>query len=173
MKKFLALFITVVLNTSCDDGEITLKSFNFENQSVQKCSTKPIVLKTNDEELLLINFTNDSDYEAAFLGEETGDTPRVFPISSSIQVIYRKYSANVNYQTTICSDLPPATPTVKKEWTASGGNIIIETNNIYDTDGVTVIEFTHNITFENINFEGSEDSFSFTSYIFGDFTTPN
>lgn len=171
MKKFFGLIIAVILTTSCDDGEITLKSFDFENQSVQKCDTKPIVLKTKNEELLLINFTDDTNYNDAFLNEETGDTPRVFPISSSIQVIYRKYSANVNYQTTICGDLPPAIPTVTKEWTASGGNIVIETNTIYDTDGITPIGYTHNITFENINFEGSEDSFSFTSYIFGNHTT--
>lgn len=171
MKKAIGLFFLVISTVSCDDGEITLQSFDFENQTIQKCDTKPIVLKTKNEEVLLIKFNNETDFEAAFDDVETGDTPRIININSSNQVIYRKYSSNVNYETVICSDLPPATPTVSKEWNATGGTMIVETNYLYDTDGVTIIGSTHNITFENISFSSGEDSFSFVSYIFGNYET--
>ena len=36
------------------------------------------------------------------------------------------------------------------------GKILIETNELFDTDGVTIIGYTHNITFENGNFSNWE-----------------
>ncbi len=169
MKKVFGLIIALLLVTSCDDGEITLQSFDFENQAIQKCSDKTILLKTKNDELLLISLP-EATFNTAFDNSSTGSTPRTITINSSNEVIYRKYSGNVS-SNTICDELPPATPTVSKEWTTSGGTIVIESNPLYDTDGITEIGYTHNITFENIIFSSSEESFSFTSYIFGDFET--
>lgn len=169
MKKVFGLIIALLFLNSCDDGEITLQSFDFENQAIQKCITKPIILKIKNDELLLISLPEDT-FNTKFDNSPTGDTPRTISINSTNKVIYRKYSGNVS-STTICDELPPATPTVSKEWTTSGGTIIIESNALYDTDGITITGYTHNITFENIIFSSSEESFSFTSYIFGDFET--
>lgn len=169
MKKVFGLIIVLLLSTSCDDGEITLQSFDFDNQIIQKCSDKTILFKTKNEELLLISLPQ-ATYDSAFDNTETGDTPREVTINTSNKVIYRKYSGTVS-STTICSDLPPATPTVSKEWNATGGTMIVETNYLYDTDGVTIIGSTHNITFQNISFSSGEDSFSFVSYIFGNYET--
>ncbi|BCY28865.1 hypothetical protein [Flavobacterium okayamense] len=169
MKKVFGLIIALLLSTSCDDGEITLQSFDFDNQIIQKCSDKTILFKTKNEELLLISLPQ-ATYDSAFDNTETGDTPREVTINTSNKVIYRKYSGTVS-STTICSDLPPATPTVSKEWIATGGTMIVETNYLYDTDGVTIIGSTHNITFQNISFSSGEDSFSFVSYIFGNYET--
>lgn len=169
MKKVFGLIIALLFLNSCDDGEITLQSFDFENQAIQKCSDKTILFKTKNDELLLISLP-ETTFNTAFDNSPTGDTPRTVAINSTNKVIYRKYSGNVS-STTICDELPPATPTVSKEWTTSGGTIIIESNALYDTDGITITGYTHNITFENIIFSSSEESFSFTSYIFGDFET--
>jgi hypothetical protein len=169
MKKFFTLIIAVILTLSCDDGEITLQSFDFDNQSIQKCSTKSILFKTKNDELLLISLP-EATFNSAFENAETGDTPREININTSNKVSYRKYSGTVS-STTICSDLPPATPTVSKEWNASGGTIVIESNPLYDTDEITIIGYTHNITFTNISFSNGEESFSFVSYIFGDYET--
>lgn len=169
MKKFFGLIIAVILTTSCDDGEITLQSFDFDSQPVQKCSDKNLLFKTKNDELLLISLP-EATFNSAFENVETGDTPREININTSNKVLYRKYSGTVS-STTICSDLPPATPTVSKEWNASGGTIVIESNPLYDTDEITIIGYTHNITFTNISFSNSEESFSFVSYIFGDYET--
>ena len=106
----------------------------------------------------------------SFENSETSGTPREVVVNSTNKVIYRKYSGTVS-STAICNDLPPASPTVSKEWNASGGTIVIETNALYENDGVTINGYTHNITFTNISFSSGEESFSFISYIFGNYET--
>ena len=151
---------------SCDDGDITLQSFDFSSQSVQECTDNNLIFKTKNDELLLIDISEEN-----FPPEETPEgEPRVVTVSSVNQIIYRKYSANVT-STSICSDIPPAAPVVTKEWIATGGTILIETNIVYETDGVTINSYTHNIKFVNVNFASPEESFSFEEYLFGDYTT--
>jgi len=165
MKKFFALVLTIFL-FSCDDGDITLQSFAFETQSVQKCSDNNLIFKIKNDELLLIDIS-----ESNFVNTVTPDgTPREVSINSTNRVIYRKYSANLT-STTICSIIPPASPVVNKEWNATGGKILIETDEVFDTDGITIIGYTHNITFENVSFSNPDNTFSFTTYIFGDYET--
>lgn len=168
MKKIFFSFLIVFTLFSCDDGDITLHSLDFSSQSVQECSDKFIIYKMKNNELILIQLP-ESTFETAFTNEITGDTPRTVTISSTNIVLYRIYSDDVS-SSTICSDLPPATPTVINEWEANGGTIQIETNEILNTDS-EVTGYTHNITLLNVNFSGSGDSFSFESYIFGDYKT--
>ena len=165
MKKIIA-FIFCAFLFSCDDGDITLQSFNFEGQSVQKCADNNLIFKIKNDELLLIDIP-----ESNFVNVVTPDgAPREVIINSSNTVIYRKYSGNLT-SSTICNSLPPATPVVNKEWNATGGTILIETDERFDTDGTTLIGYTHNITFENVSFSNPENTFSFTTYIFGDYET--
>ena len=102
---------------------------------------------------------------------ETPDgSPRIVNVSATNQIIYRIYSGNVT-STNICATIPPATPVVEQEWNATGGTIEIITDALYDTDGVTLIGYTHNIKFVNVNFSGPSNSFSFTEYLFGNYET--
>ena len=59
MKKLLVLVAFVFTLNSCDDGDITLESFNFSNQQIQKCldDTKTFLYKVNDNELLFLNIS--------------------------------------------------------------------------------------------------------------------
>lgn len=165
MKKIVA-FIVCVFLFSCDDGDITLQSFDFDGQSVQNCTDNNLIFKIKNDELLLINIP-----ESNFVNVITpDDTPREVTINSSNSVIYRKYSGNLS-SPTICSSLPPATPVVTKEWIATGGTILIETDERFDTDGTTLLGYTHNITFVNVSFSNSDNTFSFTTYVFGDYET--
>lgn len=165
MKKVFALLLTFVI-LSCDDGDITLQSFAFESQTIQKCSDNNLIFKIKNEELLLIDIP-----ESSFDNTVTPDgVPREVIINSTNKIIYRKYSGNLS-STTICSILPPASPVVNKEWNATGGKILIETDERFATDGVTLIGYTHNITFENVSFSNPDNTFSFTTYIFGDYET--
>ena len=166
MKKLFVLVASVFLLQACDDGDITLESFNFDTVAVQNCSDNNLVFKINDKELLLLNIPTSS-----FVNVETADgSPRIVTVSSTNQIIYRLYSGNVS-STTICSTLPPATPVVKKEWNATGGTIEIITDALYAVDGVTITGYTHNIKFVNVNFSNSDNSFSFTEYLFGNYET--
>ena len=166
MKKLIVLVASIFMFQACDDGDITLESFNFDTVNIQKCSNNNLVFKINGNELLLLNIP-----ESSFLNEETLDgSPRIINISSNNQIIYRIYSGNIS-STSICSTIPPANPVVENEWITIGGSIEIITDALYATDGVTITGYTHNIKFKNVNFSGSTNSFSFTEYNFGNYET--
>lgn len=166
MKKLFVLVASVFMLQACDDGDITLESFNFDTVNIQECTDNNLIFKINGDEMLLINIP-----EASFANEETPDgSPRIVNISSSNQIIYRIYSGTVT-SNNICATIPPATPVVQDEWNATGGTIEIITDALYDVDGITVIGYTHNIKFVNVNFSGSSNSFSFTEYNFGNHET--
>lgn len=171
MKKLFGLLVCALLLSSCDDGDIVLQSFNFGTAAIQKCSDKEVVFKINGEELLLV------DIPAVYFPNEVTPegSPRIVTISSVNRVLYRKYSGTVT-NNTICSDIPPASPTVSNEWTAAnGGTIQIITTEKTTTDEVTgevtVTGYNHQIKFINIQFVGSDDSFVFDEYLFGTYTT--
>ena len=166
MKKIIVLLASVFMLQACDDGDITLESFNFDTVTVQNCTTNNLVYKINRNELLLISIP-----ETNFPNEVTVvGSPRIVNVNAENRIVYRLYSDNVT-STTICSVLPPASPVVQKEWNATGGTIEIISNAIYAADETTITGYTHNIKFVNVNFANPENSFSFTEYIFGNYVT--
>ena len=166
MKKLLVLVASVFMLQACDDGDITLESFNFDDVAIQECTDNNLIFKINNDELLLLNIP-----ESSFANVETPDgSPRIVNVSSSNQIIYRIYSGTVT-DDNLCDLIPPATPVVKNEWNATGGTIEIITDALYDVDGITINGYTHNIKFKNVNFSNPDNSFSFTEYIFGNYET--
>ena len=166
MKKIIVLLASVFMLQACDDGDITLESFNFDTVAVQNCPTNDLVYKINRNELLLISIP-----ATIFINEATPiGSPRIITINSTNRIVYRLYSDNVTAPT-ICDILPPASPVVQKEWNATGGTIEIISNAIYAADETTITGYTHNIKFVNVNFANPENSFSFTEYIFGNYVT--
>lgn len=165
MKKIAFILTLSLLFISCDDGDLTLASFNFENVAIEKCSSKNIVFQKKNKETLLLEIPEDSfENEVTPAGE-----PRIINISSLNKVSYRNYSENI-VSNTICSDLPPATPIVTKEWLATGGTIeVITTEQLNDID--ELIGYLHTITFKNMNFSSTSDSFNFESYLMGTYVT--
>ncbi|NJM78623.1 MAG: hypothetical protein HC854_01490 [Flavobacterium sp.] len=169
MKKIVYLFVLLLSFSSCDDGELTLESFNFEDVDIQDCDDENsyLIFKTKKDELLLVSLSKEN-YEAAFNNvPESVTTPREYPINSTNQVIYRKYTGTVS-KTTVCSVIPVSSPTVSKEWGATGGTIRVQTTVIPDPS-VSFVRYNHNITFLNVNFASTDNSFSFESYLYGDY----
>jgi hypothetical protein len=166
MKKLIVLVASVFMLQACDDGDITLESFNFDSVTVQECTDNNLIFKINGDEMLLINIP-----ETSFANTETPDgSPLIVSVSSTNQIIYRIYSTTVT-STSICNLIPPATPVVNQEWNATGGTIEIITDALYASDGTTINGYTHNIKFKNVNFSGPTNSFSFTEYNFGNYET--
>lgn len=171
MKKVFGLLLGVFLLTGCDDGDLVLESFNFNNAPIQKCSDKTLLFKTSGEELLLLDIPASN-----FPNEVTPvDEPRIVTISGTNKVLYRKYSGNVS-NTSICSVIPPASPSVASEWTASGGGTIqIITTEKTTIDPVTnepvLTGYNHQIKFINIQFVSTDNTFVFEEYLFGTYTT--
>lgn len=142
MKKIFYLFFTVSLITSCDDGDLIVTDFNFENRNLQWCG--------DTEDQVLFNINNDQVHEAlAFRFSLNTPTPRFFstetgritiPLTAKNQVIYRVFDGEVTADY-FCNSIPPVSPSVTEEFrSTSGGEVIINTTlknaNDHDGDGV-------------------------------------
>lgn len=174
MKKILYTLALATLLYSCDDGDLVIENLSFDNTTISKCgnNTTPtgLLFKVNGSELLLINIP--ANYFDATLS--TIDAPKVHTLTAN-QLIYRKYSGSVNANI-ICSDVPPATPTVSNEWlAAAGGTIEIVTSEKYTINEVTGISvltgYSHDIRFKNVLLSNAESNFVYDDYYFGEYIT--
>lgn len=154
---------------SCDDGDITLESFNFSGQEITKCDdpNKAFLYKINNKELLLLNIQSDL-YTYDITKTEFPYT-KTYAINTTNAVIYRLYN-DVIPATFICNSIAPATPVVTNEWNATGGTISVTTTQTFDTDGITLLGYSHTIKLLNVNFANASNSFSFEEYLFGSYS---
>ncbi|GGD32935.1 hypothetical protein [Flavobacterium orientale] len=160
MKRFLGLILLVFGFQSCDDGDFNVESFDFSNVTASACSgsnNQFFIYYTNQREALLLQIPITS-FPNIITPE---DEPRTVAIAAGTQVTYRVYDGTINSQV-ICTAIPPATPTVSEEWTATSGVIQIETfanKTIDETIGQALITgYTHIIKLINTTFEKSNGS---------------
>jgi hypothetical protein len=168
MKKIIAILVLSLVFNSCDDGDLTLESFNFSNQAIQKCSdpNKTFLYKINGEELLVLN--TDATIYTLDPNETNFPYTKTYQVGSTYGIFYRIYDTTAS-TTTICSTIAPATPIVINEWNATGGTIEVTTSKRFATDGTTLLGYTYSIKLLNVNFANSNNSFSFEEYLLGDY----
>ena len=97
-----------------------------------------------------------------FIDEPTIEgTPRIYTLANSEELVYRLYNENVN-STAICSEIPPASPTVLEEYKAlPGGQIQITTSvlpSVNETTKATTINYIHQIKLINVQFTNGENN---------------
>ncbi|MCB0465142.1 MAG: hypothetical protein KDC78_05620 [Aequorivita sp.] len=135
MKKILFLFLTTILLHSCDDGDIIITTFNFDNAELKSCGElgNYVFYKVNAEALESLSLklaVTDSLYKTA--GTKT------YSINGSTNFVnYRTYDGVLgnNY---FCSSIPPTSPSVTKDYLASSGTAEFTTIfNYDDSDGVS------------------------------------
>jgi hypothetical protein len=170
MKRIVGLLILVLLLNGCDDGNLVLETINFEDATTQSCSTNNILYKLKEKEALLLEIPTSS-----FTNEPTEiGTPAEITIGGSNRVVYRFYNGTVAANN-ICETIPPATPSVTDQWTATGGTIQITTTAIKTsntTDNSTKITgYNHNIVFKNITFAKANGTQVYETFPFGDYVT--
>ena len=159
MKRFFALLLLTVLFSSCDDGDLTQVSFEFDNSPAKGCNTNVLdkfyIYKTQDKRALIIqlpeiNFPNRISADLTTLPE-----PLIIN-GTSIRLIYREYSGIVD-SNTLCSAVPASDPVVLKQQEAKEGKIKITTTAIKsepDANGVTRITgYLHTLTFSDLKFD--------------------
>lgn len=157
MKYFWTVLLSLMIITSCDDGDIIEDTFNFESATIQKCSNSNVLYKINDKESLIFNAP-----ETYFSNEVQTQT---YTIGSSNSLMYRKF-ASATSASNICE-----TPTLQvvDEWNAIGGTIEIVSTEILS--GTTVVAYNHNITFKNVTFQASDKQVVYDSYFYGSHRT--
>ncbi|TRX22176.1 hypothetical protein FNW25_04285 [Flavobacterium franklandianum] len=172
MKRVFSLLIFVLLLNGCDDGNLTLETIDFEDGETKNCSDNNIIYKLKENEALLLEIP-----KTTFENEPTDpDSPTVIDIDNSTnRVVYRFYNGTVA-DDNICNTIPPATPYVSDQWTASSGKIEIATTTktIPGTiAGSTVITgYNHRIVFKNITFTKTNGTQVYETFVFGDYITP-
>jgi hypothetical protein len=170
MKRVVRLLALVMVLNGCDDGNLTQENINFEDITTQSCGTNNILYKLKDKESLLLeipqtSFTN----EPSTVGE-----PTLLDINSANRVVYRFYNGTVA-TANICETIPPATPIVTDQWTATDGKIAIFTTAVKTTNttdnSTRITGYNHNIVFKNITFAKSNGTQVYETFPFGDYVT--
>lgn len=147
------LFISWIF-TSCNDGDIILTEFDFDEQTLELCNGSQdndfVFFKINNslQEAISLNF-NSPDFS------ETPDFSEIPEKTSSIEislkdtpstVIYRKFDSEITSDY-YCSTIPSAIIRVTEELVSTDGFIMITTTieNEDDNDGVDAIDESEGI----------------------------
>lgn len=148
MRSLAGVFLLFFFFTSCDDGDIIVTTFEFEDETFTLCS--------EGRKKLLYHIKEDNVFESLTV-QITG--PRLSPENNALtidiqpvtieltgenQIIYRTYDGPLpaGY---FCGNVPPANPKVIQEYRSVGGRVIIKTVEVanrtegrldHDGDGV-------------------------------------
>jgi hypothetical protein len=155
----------------CDDGNLSLETINFDDVATLNCTDNNIIYKLKEKEALLLEIP-----KTTFVNNPTvPGTPTEVEINNTTnRVVYRFYNGTV-VADNICNTIPPATPIVTDQWTATSGKIEITTTTITQAGsiaGSTVITgYNHNIAFSNITFAKTSGNQVYKTFPFGDYIT--
>lgn len=167
MKKFALLLSSLLLLSSCDDGDLVFEELNFTAKDIQTCNS--LYYKINGKELLLVNLANSNN---GLVLDENAPLNQVQNISTSDlnKIYYRTYSETVN-QNTICSTIPPAQPVVVSEYVSNSGALIqyIRRSNVGYTNNKATINYNYTINFKNVTLSNGTSQIKYEDYPFGTF----
>ena len=174
MKKYTCLLLFALLLNGCDDGDLTVETFDFDDVTATSCpnsETNVLIYKLKGQESLLLQIP-----KINLKNEITGTgAPQEFNIDNgSFKLAYRAYDGPVT-TANICDAIRPVSPNVTNEWFATGGTIIITTNANYTTNATDnstrITGYTHNIRLNNVTYSKPSGIQIGPSFTFGDFTT--
>ncbi|MCC9064197.1 hypothetical protein [Flavobacterium piscisymbiosum] len=171
MKKYASLLLFALLLNGCDDGDLTVDTIDFSDESIssQTCDplTNNLIYRLKTQESLLLQLPDNS----------IKNDPSVYTYdidNSAYRVVYRAYDGTVA-TANICGTIPPKTPNITEEWLGTGGIIEITTSSNIEsnaTDGSTKITgYNHNIVFRNITFAKPSGDQVEKEYVFGVYKT--
>lgn len=155
MNRLLAILLFSSFLQSCDDGDIILTNFNFENAPLKTCGDigNYVFYKENPqvfESLSLRLGTTDSIYKTEGLKtyELTG---------TSNYVNYRSYDGALG-NSYFCNSIPPISPKVESDYLASSGTVEIYVTFNYEDRGVNKSALTLGNQFTDISKENTLSS---------------
>jgi len=171
MRKLSCLFVLLIFLSSCDDGDIIVTTFDFEEDTFSLCS--------EGQSKFLYHVKNSDIFETLTLQLNSGgfspdDTKLVpseetlrIPLSGNNEIIYRTYDAAVpaGRNAYFCTLNPPSSPRVVQEYQSVGGTVIIRTVEI-NGNFESLIE-VENLQLQNQGPDGGD--ISFTSKVLGRF----
>lgn len=169
MMKKLFLFLFLVFGLSCNDGNIDISSFEFEDE-VTICGSETYTLyrlSTDGQREALIVTLNELQIRK--------DEDIVLPVSVTIDgqytVTYRLFDDQLT-DDYFCAAVPPIEPNVLKDWRGVSGAIIVENQPIYDTDGLMLIGWRHYIVLHDVVLKVDDQELKLDeTFLFGEVDT--
>ncbi|MEO1009995.1 MAG: hypothetical protein AAFX53_01740 [Bacteroidota bacterium] len=142
--KYSILPVLLTLLLSCDDGDLSIETIDFDSVDPQTCEStvtteSTLFFKINDDEALILTL------EGGVLNNEVPETDIVSEIPGQSQLVYRIFSDGVT-QTYFCDAVPPVDPVVVEEIEASNGSVLVST--VAGEEGI----FEHTIRLDDITF---------------------
>ena len=134
MKKILVLLLLFPILQCCDDGDVIVTNFNFENAPLQSCGGVGdyVFYKINPkvfESLSLKLGTTDSIYNK----EES----KTYQLNGSTNYVnYRMYDGPIGSDY-FCNSIPPTSPKTISDYRGNSGNVITTVKFIYENDKMT------------------------------------
>ena len=132
MRRVLFGLFSLVLLNSCDDGEIIVTDFDFDDSSIQFCEgpNKNVFYAINNDGIFESISLEFSDSQLSI--DENGNLIPPDPINEEIsfplddqndRIVYRLYTGEIptganNY---FCNVVPPSSPNVVEEWISGSG----------------------------------------------------
>lgn len=164
MKK-IVLFFVILFAFSCNDGDLDISSFEFEDE-VNICGTTNYTLyrlSTNEQREALIVTLTDQQIRK--------DEDLVIPVSitstGAYTVTYRLFDASLT-DSYFCASVPPVEPKVLKDWRGVAGTIFVENEPVYDTEGVNITGWKHYVVLNDVVLKtGDEELKLDDTYVFG------
>ena len=134
MKRFLIAIALLGLLTSCDDGDIIVTDFDFEDSTLQFCEgpDKFVIYATNNDDVnesISLEFNNSNittDDSGNFITNTSENI--TFSLSGTNKVIYRIYNKEIDGSKYFCQGVPPSEPVPTTEYVSgSDGTVTIAT----------------------------------------------
>lgn len=167
MKKFLSLLAIAFFLNSCNDGDLTQETIDFETATTQSCTINNLIYKLKEKEALILEIPS-----TTFVNEVSTTTLDIS--STTNRVVYRFYDGTVS-TSSICDAIPQRTPIAIDQWSATAGTIQITTTAIKITDATNnstkITGYNHNIALKNITFAINNGEQVFRTLAFGDYVT--
>lgn len=126
----LSFLLLISFLSSCDDGNVFVSSFNFDEETnLSICQQDDVIvlffIDQQTNEAISFKFSGE-DFDGTFTGLDNSASIEI-PLDASNQVTYRKLSASTNGNDYFCQQIPPSSPQVLEEFTStSGGTAILE-----------------------------------------------
>ncbi len=140
MRRLLSGIFLIGLLIACDDGDIIVTNFDFENSALQFCdgTDRNVIYAINDNDVfesLSLEFSSNQ-----FTTDESGNIipPEQevvsFPLTGSNRMTYRIYDGSITAGNSsyFCSVVPPSEPRVIEEWISGTGATVFVTTGFTD-----------------------------------------
>lgn len=148
MYRYPGVLFLLAFFTSCNDGDIIVTTFDFENQELSVCGegTNKVLYNINNENIFeTISFTLSSSQLSNLENVLATNTtePIILQLTGSNEIIYRTYDGSVPNDY-FCGVIPPSSPKVIEEFKSLGGTVEITTiereETDHDKDGILSVD---------------------------------